>query len=247
VGILGLKIIFFPESDPQYINVYAEFPIGTDIAYTDSIAMEMGKQIEKTIAPYREEGIIEAVIANVGTGTSDPNAGPQQGSSPNKARINVSFPEYPLRKGISTTKIMDEVRANMNHFPGAVITVEKSSMGPPVGKPINIEIKGESIEKLIALSEEMMTEIRRSGIEGIEELKIDIESQKPELIVIIDRERARTYGLSTASVGQALRTALFGLKVYKYKEGEDDYQINLRLKDKYRYDLGNLINQQMIF
>jgi multidrug efflux pump subunit AcrB len=247
VGIAGLKVIFFPESDPQYINVYAEFPIGTDIAYTDSMAKEMEKQIEKTIAPYREEGIIEAVIANVGTGTSDPNSGPQQGSSPNKARINVSFPEYPLRKGISTTKIMDEVRANMNHFPGAVITVEKSSMGPPVGKPINIEIKGESIEKLIALSDEMMTEIRRSGIEGIEELKIDIESQKPELIVNIDRERARTYGLSTASVGQALRTALFGLEVSKYKEGEDDYQINLRLKDKYRYDLGNLINQQITF
>jgi multidrug efflux pump subunit AcrB len=253
-GIVGnaietskLKVIFFPDSDPQYINVYAEFPIGTDILYTDSMANEIEKQIEKTIEPYRAEGIIEAVITNVGAGTSDPSAGPQQGTSPNKARINVSFPEYPLRKGISTSKIMDEVREDLDRFPGVTLTVEKSSMGPPTGKPVNIEIKGENIEKLISLSEEMMTEIRRSGIEGIEELKIDIESQKPELIVNIDRERARTYGLSTASVAQALRTALFGMEVSKYKEGEDDYEINLRLKDKYRYDLGNLINQQVTF
>ena len=247
VGSSGLKVIFFPESDPQYINVYAEFPIGTDITYTDSIAREMERQVETTIAPYRDMGIIEAVITNVGTGTSDPNEGPQQGSTPNKARINVSFPEYQYRGGVSTAKILDEVRRDMDRFPGVTITVEKSSMGPPVGKPINIEIKGENIERLIELSEAMMTEIRRSGIEGIEELKIDIESQKPELIVNIDRERARTYGLSTASVSQALRTALFGMEVSKFKEGEDDYQINLRLKDKYRYNLGNLINQQITF
>ncbi|MGB0429768.1 MAG: efflux RND transporter permease subunit [Bacteroidia bacterium] len=242
-----LKTIFFPESDPQYVNIYAQFPIGTDIEYTDSMAKEMEKQVEKTIASYRDEGVIEAVITNVGTGTSDPNEGPQQGSSPNKARINVSFPEYNLRNGISTSQIMDELRRDMDRFPGVTITLEKNSNGPPVGKPINIEVSGENVEKLVDLSEGIMTEIRRSGIEGIEELKLDIESQKPELIVNIDRERARTYGLSTASISQALRTALFGMEVSKYKEGEDDYEINLRLKDKYRYDLGNLINQQITF
>ncbi|MBI1184376.1 MMPL family transporter [bacterium] len=247
VGGSGLKITFFPDSDPQYINVYAEFPIGTDITYTDSLANEMEKQVESTIAEYREEGIIEAVITNVGAGTSDPSAGPQQGSSPNKARINISFPEYHLRKGYSTAQIMDEIRHDLDRFPGVTITVEKNRMGPPVGKPINIEIKGENIENLITLSDEMMTHIRRSGIEGIEELKIDLETQKPELIVHIDRERARTYGLSTSSVSQALRTALFGSEISKYKEGEDDYEINLRLKNKYRYHLSNLINQQITF
>lgn len=247
VGASGLKVIFFPESDPQYINVYAEFPIGTDIKYTDSITQEIEAQIRSTIAPYEELGVIEAVIANVGTGTSDPNAGPQQGSSPNKSRVNVSFPEYHFRKGVSTTKIMNEVRRDLNEFAGVTLTVEKSSTGPPTGKPINIEISGDTIDVLIDLSNKVMSEIRRSGIDGIEELKIDIESQKPELIVKIDRERARAFGLSTAAVSQNLRTALFGLEVSKFKEGEDDYAINLRLKDKYRYNLPDLINQQITF
>lgn len=247
VGMSGMKTVFFPEQDPQYFNVYAELPIGTDIRYTDSMAREITDQIETTIAPYRKEGIIEAVITNVGKGTADPNAGPQQGSSPNKARINVSFPEYQLRKGYSTAKILDEVRSDLNRFPGVSITVEKSQNGPPTGKPINIEISGDSIQTLIGLSEKMMTRIRRAGIEGIEELKIDIETQKPELIVDINRERARRFGLSTASVANALRTALFGMEVSKYKEGEDDFPINIRLQNKYRYNLANLINQQITF
>lgn len=247
VGGAGLKVLFFPESEPQYINVYAEFPIGTDIQFTDSVTQEIEAQIKSTIAPYNDMEVIEAVIANVGTGTSDPNAGPQQGASPNKARINVSFPEYHLRKGVSTTQIMNEVRRDINDFAGVQLSVEKSSTGPPTGKPINIEIAGDTIESLIALSSKVMSEIKNAGINGIEELKIDIESQKPELIVKVDRERARAFGLSTSAISQNLRTALFGMEVSKFKEGEDDYEINLRLQDKYRYNLPNLLNQQITF
>jgi len=247
VGGAGLKVLFFPESEPQYINVYAEFPIGTDIQFTDSVTQEIEAQIKSTIAPYEDMEVIEAVIANVGTGTSDPNAGPQQGASPNKARINVSFPEYHLRKGVSTTQIMNEVRRDINDFAGVQLSVEKSSTGPPTGKPINIEISGDTIESLIALSSKVMSEIKNAGINGIEELKIDIESQKPELIVKVDRERARAFGLSTSAISQNLRTALFGMEVSKFKEGEDDYEINLRLQDKYRYNLPNLLNQQITF
>jgi multidrug efflux pump subunit AcrB len=247
VGGAGLKVLFLPDGDPQYFNVYAELPIGTDIRHTDSVAREMEQAVEQTLAPYRAEGIVEAVITNVGEGTSDPNAGPQQGSTPNKARISVSFPEYQFRKGYSTTTILEEVRQAVQQFPGVLVSVEKSSNGPPVGKPINIEISGDNIETLIDLSEKMMAFIRQQGIDGIEELKMDLETQKPELILHIDRERARTYGLSTATVGQTLRTALFGMEVSKYKEGEDDYEVNLRLQDKYRYNISNLLNQQITF
>ncbi|MCB0737935.1 MAG: efflux RND transporter permease subunit, partial [Bacteroidetes bacterium] len=247
LGSAGLKTIFFPESEPQYINVYAQFPIGTDILKTDSVTQEIEAQIVKTIEPYKKKGVIEAMIANVGAGTSDPNEGPQQGSTPNKARVNISFPEYHLRNGVSTIEIMNKVREDLSQFAGVTITVEKSAMGPPTGKPINIEISGDTIETLIELSNDLMAEIKRGEIEGIEELKIDIESQKPELIVDINRERARAFGLSTAAVGNELRTALFGREVSKYKEGEDDFPINVRAEDKYRYNLSNLINQQITF
>jgi multidrug efflux pump len=53
--------------------------------------------------------------------------------------------------------------------------------------------------------------------------------------------------LSTSSIANELRTALFGLEVSKFKEGEDDFPIQLRLKDEYRYDLSSLINKKINF
>jgi multidrug efflux pump subunit AcrB len=89
--------------------------------------------------------------------------------------------------------------------------------------------------------------INSSNIAGIEGLKIDLDIGKPEIIVHIDREKARRYGLSTGQIGDALRTALFGKDVSDYKAGEDEYKIRMKLEDKYRYNLADLINQRITF
>ncbi len=78
-------------------------------------------------------------------------------------------------------------------------------------------------------------------------MKTDLETGKPELVVNIDRENARRFGLSTGQIATELRTALFGQEVSKYKEGEDEYPIQLRLADEYRYDVESLINKRIAF
>jgi multidrug efflux pump len=70
---------------------------------------------------------------------------------------------------------------------------------------------------------------------------------KPELVVEIDRDKARRFGMSTGQIGTAIRTALFGKEVSRYKEGKDDYPINVRFQDEFRYDGENLLNQSMTF
>ena len=89
--------------------------------------------------------------------------------------------------------------------------------------------------------------INRLNVPGIEELKLDVDKNKPEMPVIIDRAKARRYGLSTAQVGSAIRTALFGKEVSTYKDGEDDYPINIRFKDEYRNNPDALLNQKITF
>ena len=86
-----------------------------------------------------------------------------------------------------------------------------------------------------------------SNIAGIEELKTDLELGSPEVVLDINRETARRFGLSTSTIANELRTALFGLEVSKYKEGEEDYPIQLRLKDEYRYDIATLLNKKINF
>tara|TARA_B100001027_G_scaffold216724_1_gene193999 strand:- start:1676 stop:2755 length:1080 start_codon:yes stop_codon:yes gene_type:complete len=70
---------------------------------------------------------------------------------------------------------------------------------------------------------------------------------KPELIVEVDRQKARRLGISTFEVGSNLRTALYGKEVSTFKDLNDDYPVNIRLKDKYRYDRNKLMNQKITF
>ena len=67
------------------------------------------------------------------------------------------------------------------------------------------------------------------------------------MIIDIDRDKARRFGLSTSAIGSEIRTALFGREISKFKKGEEDYPIQLRLMDKYRYDVDALMNKSIVF
>jgi len=241
------KVLYFPESEPKYVNIFIEYPSGTDIEVTNKLAEQLENQVLASIKPY--EAIVESVIGNVGMGTGDPNDPSNIGMSdtPNKARITVNFVDYKYRDGQSTKAIMNELRATIGQYPGVTVTVDKNSDGPPTGKPINIEVSGDDFSTLVRLSEDMKKKINESGIQGIEKLKSDLETGKPELIIDIDREKARRFGLSSYSVANEVRTSLYGKEVSKFKQGEDDYEIQIRLDDKYRYDVDALLNKSITF
>lgn len=245
VGNSGIKASFFPETDPNYINVFIEKPIGTDIEETDSLTQEIEEKVIKLMEPY--DYLVEAVIAQVGKGTNDPVEGPSPGVTPHKAKVLVSFKEFKYRRGQSTSELVELIRENVQNYPGAQIIVAKEPTGPPVGPPINIEISGENYEKLIKVSNNLKSYIEEFNIPGIEELRTDLQEGKPELIVNVDREKAGKLGVTTYQVADELRTALFGREVSKFKDGEDDYPIQLRLKDEQRYNLDALKDKDITF
>ena len=240
------RVEMFPVNEPKYVNVFVELPIGSDITVTDSIAKQVENEIFAILTPYNEA--VSSVMTNVGAGTTDPNEmGGGKGITPNKARITINFKEYEYRKGISTGEIMKMISSDLLKIPGVDISVDKNRDGPPMGKPINIEIRGEDFEKLLTISDEIKSSIEDAAIEGIEKLKVDLELSKPELLVTIDRDQARRLGVSTAQVASTIRTALFGKEISKFKDGEDEYPIILRLDDSYRFSVPALMNQRITF
>jgi multidrug efflux pump len=257
MGVFPPKVEFFPVNEPKYLNIFIEQPIGSDIKSTDEIT----KTAEKKIISYFEEEkhllesgdssnynfLVESIIAQVGNGTSDPAAGPSFGNTPHKARIMVSFVEFQDRMGVSTSDVMQDVRRLFKDIPGVAITVDKDAAGPPAGKPVNIEILGEDYDQLMAEAEKVKLFINKSNIPGIEELKLDVELGKPELLINIDRAKARRLNVSTAQIGSAIRTSLFGKEVSKFKTFDDDYPIVIRLTDEQRYDGEALLNSRITF
>jgi multidrug efflux pump subunit AcrB len=182
---------------------------------------------------------VKSVLTTVGVG----NDQFEVGNKPNEALTTVSFVEYEFRDGISTPAIMKELTEGLLYkYPGVVLSVEKDQTGPPAGDPISIEIAGNEFEELLRITDNVLLEIEESGIMGIEGLTMDLEVGKPELLVSLDRDKIRRYGLSTYQVANTLRTALFGREVSDFKVGEDEYPINLRLKEEDRYNSSSLLN-----
>jgi multidrug efflux pump len=196
--------------------------------------------------PYKP--IIKSVLTTVGNGARGENDAFDFAETPNKGLVTVTFVDYELRQGMSTwTAMKDLSDALIGKYPGIELSVEKQGEGPPTGKPINLEITGDDFDKLIYLSDTIENYIKKAGISGIEGLKMDLNIGKPEAILHIDRERARRYGLSTGMIAMTIRTALFGKDISKFKEGEDEYSIQLRLKEQYRNDISSLLNQVITF
>lgn len=239
------KMIFFPNADPLYINIFVDLPLGSDIEATNKVAIEIENIVDETITPYK--GIVEEVLTQIGEETSDPSNFPEPGTTPHKARITVSFVQFRERSGISTAMILDELRENLQNIPGAQIVVAQDNQGPPTGPPINIELTGGEMDELAEISKELITFINNQGIQGIEQLQADVKLGKPEILVNIERKAARRYGLSTAQIASTIRTAVYGKEVSQFKVGEDEYPIMLRLSEKYRNNIDELMDQKITF
>lgn len=241
VGNAGLKVDLFPNNSPNYINIFIQKPIGTDIEETNDFTQKVEGKVLELLKPYNIA--IEAVIAQVGEGTTDPNEGPSQNITPHKSKISISFTEYEDRSEYDTKEILEKIRAELKDYPGVEIAVAKDNNGPPVGPKINLEVAGEDYEKLIQISSNIKKYLSEADIPGVEQLKSDMNTGNPEILVQVDRDKARRYGLSSQSIALELRTALFGREVSKFKDGEDDYPIQLRLDDSQRYNLDALKNK----
>jgi len=240
------KIVFFPSSYPKFINVTAELPIGTDVYTTDKFIKSLEKDVTKILEPNKK--IVKNMLTTVGNGAKGQNNSFDVAETPNKGLITINFVDYELRDGINTFDIMKDLSHQLiGNYPGVYISVEKPREGPPTGKPVNIEVSGKDYTKLIALSDSILNKLNKEQVAGIEGLKLDLKMGNPELLVHIDRDKARRFGLSTGQIAMTIRTALFGKEVSDYKVGEDEYPIDLRLQDKYRYDVPTLMNQKITF
>lgn len=248
------KIEFFPDNKPNQIIVYIEYPEGTDIKKTNEITKEIEDKFFDIL--YNSEYIhkdenfmVESAVSQVGEGAGNPQT--DMGSAaemPHKGKITASMREFKFRRGKDSEMLRQEVQEALSGvYPGVLVSVEKDANGPPIGPPINIEIEGDDYNELISLAEEMRLFINSKNISDIDELKIDVNKDKPAMQVLVDRKKAGELGLSTGQVGNQLRNSLFGVKAGIYKEGGEDYDIYVRFNEDLRYNTSALFNQNIIF
>lgn len=239
------KVSFFPKGDPNFLMVYIKTPTGTDLEVTDSITKAVEKRVYNVIGD--KNPLVKAVISNVGVGASEDQMTGGFGSDPTTGKVTVAFVPIGERDGKSTAEYLDQVRKQVQDIPGSEITVDQEQGGPPVGKPVNIEIIGEDYVELVKEAKKIKNYLDSLDIPGIEELKSDADVTKPELVVTIDRERAQREGISTYAIGDAINTALYGKEASKLKINEDEYPIQVRHTISQRKDIEAILNMPVTY
>jgi multidrug efflux pump subunit AcrB len=243
-----VQVEFFPSGAPNQIYVYLKLPVGTDVKYTDSVTHTLEDKVYHVLGMDngKKNPVVESVISNIAIGANDPTSG-DQSTHPERGRIQVSFVDYSERNGVSTAPYLDSVRMALKGIPGAQISVDKEQNGPPTDPPVNIEVASDDFDDLIKTATSLKNYLDSIQVPGVEELKMDVDLTNPEITFNINRERANSEGVSTAQIGNEIRTAVFGREVSKIKEGKDEYKIQLRDKDMENMKLPDILNMKISF
>ena len=244
VSVVSPKIVFFPKSDPNFVYVYIQLPVGTDQAYTNEVVKKIEDKVTKVVG--RDNKDVSSILSNVTIGVTDPQS-EDQGQYSNMGKVTVAFVSFGKRTGESTSVYLDRIREAVKGIPDAEITVAQEQSGPPTAKPISIEITGDNLDTLVKVSENLQQYLDSRQIAGIEELKSDFQNNKPEIIFDINRERANREGISSGQIGMDLRTAIFGKEVSKFRDANADYGINLRSNESQRNNLDALRNMKVTY
>ncbi|QBZ97349.1 efflux RND transporter permease subunit [Flavobacterium sangjuense] len=253
LGIFPRKVLFFPDNIPNQAIVYIEYPQGTDIEKTNKATLFVEKQVIGILSKYidpktNENFLAESIVSQVGVGAGNPNVDAGSASeTPFKGKVTVNFSEYKFRRGYNTSDVLEEIRAKVKGIAGANVTVEKDANGPPAGYPISVQLTGTDYDVMLKEADKLIAFIDSKNIPGIEKLNVDVNKESPELEVKVDRVNAGSVGVSTGQLGFNLRRSVYGQEISTYKEGDDDYNIVVRMQEDQRKSENILFNQSLTF
>ncbi len=252
--VVGLEkpVEFFPEIDPKGMYVNVDVPEGADLNYIDTIIQRVEKAVAGVTETDGQMSSLQALSPKQYTkpdgeqylGPSDLqniknvymkgviSAGAGSAFSSNKANhVGIRFLDLEDRKQSSHSTVAD-IRQRIKNIPGGKITIAMEEEGPPTGAPINIEIAGDNFAVLGELAKQVKDILAKQP--HVEDVRDDFVEGIPSVQVLIDRQKAALFGLSTDLIGFALKSAYNGLEVSSFREGDNDYDITVQLAESDR-------------
>ncbi len=237
-GAFNAGIEYFPESmPPAQLIVDVEAPVGTRAEVTDSVV----RRIERALPSFEGTQDWESVVAVAGGGGGGGNPMGGGPGGPEAGRVTISLIDFQDRSADAFTTLATMQASLGSDIAGAEVTVDKPAEGPAQGAPVSIEIVGEDPDVLEELSDRVLSVLRAAPVYArLVGLESDLDAARPELSIRVDREKAALYDLNTMKVGQAIRGAINGIEAAKYRTGNDEYDIVVRLDQRYRQELEGL-------
>ncbi len=228
-GFIGAE--FFAKSDRGEFIVQIEMPKDASIEQTNA----MTQKAENYLRGKKE---VTKLIAMVGQ--SSEGMGGVQGTA-YKSEINVQLVEKSERadpSNIYAAKIKRELEPLL--VGAKVKTVPVSILGTAEQAPLSLVVVGPELDSVMVFAKAAMNELR--NIEGATEMKLSVEAGNPEINVQVDRDKMASLGLSLSTVGATMQTAFSGNNNGKFRQGEYEYDINIRYGSFNRQSIDDVSN-----
>ena len=237
LGLLkSVPFDFFPQSDNAQITATIETEQNLSMEYTREIA----RRIDDIIAEKFPE--VELVSARTGQSSSNNAMAAMQKSGSNMISYNLRLPRSTERER-TIFEIADLWRQELAKIPEITqFTVTPGGGGGGMGGGSNVEIKvfGYDLDNSNRVAIDLRDKI--SKLPGVRDADLSRDDLRPEYNVTFDREKLALHGLNNASVSQAVRNRIDGMKASKYREDGDEYDIVVRYAEEHRTSLQDVEN-----
>ena len=213
---------FFPTTDQSEFNVGVNASPGSSIHQTSAIC----SQIEDVV---RKRSDVIMTLTTIGSG-NDPVT---------KGNVYVKLVKKHERKQ-GVLEIMDEVRAELQHIPGANLSLLGSAGPGGSQRPVTMSVRGEDLTVLNKIADQVEHIVRATP--GAVDVENSLETSKPEVRVRIDREKASDLGVNVGLIATTARAMVDGYVATKYGEGDEQYDVRVRLNKNDRTSLEDVNN-----
>jgi multidrug efflux pump len=242
-------VVFFPATDPTQIRITAEAPLGTNLEASRQVAETVQNRVNVLLADNeRSSANVKNLLLNIGVGGDFFFGG---GSArPERSVITLNLVDYSDREE-SSTETLRRIRQQLEGIPGAELEIGQDQMGPPTGAPVNIEIRGEDFARIQQITRDVRMRLVEAAetdrIPGLVDIKDNLNVGRPEFQVRIDRERAARFGLNSRQVAQTVRAAISGAEAGQFRDGENEFDIMVRLAPEQRASLESIQNLTILY
>jgi len=217
-GVNGTGFEFFPKVEPQNVGIRIHARGNLSIDEKDVLVREVESRI---LAMQAERPEVKTVYGVTYAGTT--SVGGEQLAEDVIGLISLEFAPWQERR--KAAEIVEEIRRDTADLAGIVIEFRQEEAGPPVGKPIDVELSSRFPELLAPAVEKLRTGMGR--IDGI----VDIEDSRSipgiEWQVDVDRAQAAKYGVDVTAVGNSIQLITRGLKFGDYRPDDSDDEIDI--------------------
>ena len=224
------RVEFFPKTEPSEAVVNITAPMGTTLEISDGYVTLVEGYIEDDMDK------LDAVVANVGQRRGS-GASSSGSTTTYLSHVVLDFPSWQnwVEK---PSEIIKNLRQKLVKMVGVQVKLAESQSGPPTGKAFNLEVQGEDFSKMIDSVEIIKQRIK--DIPGLVDLSDDFDRSRPELKVIIDRDKASRLGFRARDIASTVRTAFNGKKVSVFRDGTEEYDIWVQLDQSFRRNQSDL-------